>query len=1160
VVVGSGGFAAGEGPTGLGFDTAGGSAGFEVTTYKANVTVDSLAVAEQVISDPAKQSWTATRSGVAVIDYENTDTPGHFAYWTENADKSFPGTTWTVNSDDLVVEATAQVIIPRTGDWTFGVHSDEGFSLQLTKGNHTFSFSYPDTRTAADSLETFEITEAGIYDLRLVYFERSFGAGVELFAAEGSYTTFTPGVFQLVGDAAHGGLSTGGFHGVIQTDVSDLMFEQNATIWVRIPFEVTDPTAFDSMTLRMRYNDAFVAYLNGVEIARSNGVPDPLAWNSQATAARPVQDSVQYQVFGVSDFVGQLRAGTNVLAIHGLNVSPDDSTFLLSPELFVSGEQGFARYFGTPSPGGPNLASFADFVAPLQFSLPHGIYDKLPEGQYYELAITTDTPNALIYYTLDGSEPSPTNGILYGAPIQFNQTTIVRAVGYRPGYEPSKVVTQTYLVLEDVIYQSPNGEAPGPGWPTGSVNGQVINYGMDPDIVNPNPQAVIDALKAIPTISMVTDLDYLFDPSIGIFVNARKDAGDWDPWEEAVKNWERPASIELIYPDDASGPGFPDGADEGFQVNAGVRIRGGYSRQDANPKHAFRLFFRDEYGDPKLHYPLFGDEGAEEFDAVDLATSQNYSWAFGGPNNNTMIRDMVIRDLQGILGQPYTRSRFYHLYIDGVYWGIYYTQERSEADYGETYLGGEEEDYDAIHQNDSRVVYATDGNMNAYMRLRNMVVTGDGLDDNADYFRAQGLNPDGTPNPAYERLLDVDNLIDFMILTYYPAEKDGPGSHYTRPRPNNYWAVYNRENPDGFKFFKHDNEHSFGLGTTRYDGGTDNLVYPFIGSQGGTTSYFNAHWLHEELMGTNGSAGVPPTYGNAEYRMRFADRVYELFFNNGLLTDDKVLERINYRAAQIDQAIIAESARWGDRKTHPPKDRDDWLQDVQEIRDWVTDWHGTGRSRTEVVIDQLKAVGWWPTTTAPTLSQYGGQVDPGFQLTIGAQSGAAIYYTLDGSDPRAIGGAAVGTLYTGPISLSETAELKVRALKGGVWSPLVKAQFYVGDPASSQNLAITELNYHPHDPTAAEQAALPPGSPPTAPSGSFSPASTCCWCATARPSRPVTGPRLPRASPDNTSAHWTTTANRSPCWTVSGSRSAISTTAMQAAGRAAPTGAAPRWW
>jgi len=85
-----------------------------------------------------------------------------------------------------------------------------------------------------------------------------------------------------------------------------------------------------------------------------------------------------------------------------------------------------------------------------------------------------------------------------------------------------------------------------------------------------------------------------------------------------------------------------------------------------------------------------------------------------------------------------------------------------------------------------------------------------------------------------------------------------------------------------------------------------------------------------------------------------------LFFNNGLLTDSQVLQQIDYRASQIDTAIIAESARWGDRKTHPPKDRDDWLGDVQEIRDWVTNWHGTGRSRSEEVISQLQAVGWWP--------------------------------------------------------------------------------------------------------------------------------------------------------------------------------------------------------
>ena len=138
----------------------------------------------------------------------------------------------------------------------------------------------------------------------------------------------------------------------------------------------------------------------------------------------------------------------------------------------------------------------------------------------------------------------------------------------------------------------------------GSVNGQLINYGTDPDIVDIlksplwAPQ-VENALKAIPTMSIVTDLPNLFDPSTGIYVNANFD-------DEMS---ERPASLELIYPAGATGAGFPDGADAGFQIDAGLRIRGGYSRGDNNPKHAFRLFFNKEYGG-QLNYPLFGAEGA----------------------------------------------------------------------------------------------------------------------------------------------------------------------------------------------------------------------------------------------------------------------------------------------------------------------------------------------------------------------------------------------------------------------------------------------------------------------------------------------------------------------------------------------------------------------
>ena len=127
--------------------------------------------------------------------------------------------------------------------------------------------------------------------------------------------------------------------------------------------------------------------------------------------------------------------------------------------------------------------------------------------------------------------------------------------------------------------------------------------------------------------------------------------------------WERPASVELI---------DPNGAEDGFMVNAGLRIRGGYSRNDFNPKHGFRLYFRGEYGAGHLEYPLFGDEGADEFDVIDLRTEQNYSWSSEGNTQNSFVREVFSRDPMGDLGEEYTRSRYYHLYLDGVYWGIYH--------------------------------------------------------------------------------------------------------------------------------------------------------------------------------------------------------------------------------------------------------------------------------------------------------------------------------------------------------------------------------------------------------------------------------------------------------------------------------------------------------
>ncbi|RPJ37863.1 MAG: hypothetical protein EHM35_05835, partial [Planctomycetaceae bacterium] len=465
--------------------------------------------------------------------------------------------------------------------------------------------------------------------------------------------------------------------------------------------------------------------------------------------------------------------------------------------------------FAMPTPGMPNVAVYQGIVSAPVFSPERGLYND-------EVLVTlrTATEGARIYYTTDGTEPYLTTGRfptgkVYQTPLRLTQTTCLRAKAIKDGWKSSAITTHTYLFVRDVVSRAPDNTTPGPGWPTGSVNGQIINYGMDPEVTNDAryKDLIDDALLAIPSISLVTALSNFFDAQTGFYVHPSAEG----------RTWERPVSVELLN---------PDGSD-GFQIDAGIRLRGGYSRSTSNPKHALRLLFRSEYDQARLRFPLFGDEGVDEFENVDLRCSQNYSWSFGGDGQESFVREVFSRDVQGETGQPYTRTRFYHVYINGYYWGLYQTQERSEASYAESYFGGDKDDYDVVKADRSvgRAMLATDGNMDAFRRLYDAFTQG--LADNTRYYRLQGMDPDGTPNPAYERLLDVDNLIDFMIIEYYTGDRDGPGSRFGNI-PNNTYGIYNRVHPDGWKWFHHDNEHT--LGTSQSE---TNMVTPFTtaGSQ-----------------------------------------------------------------------------------------------------------------------------------------------------------------------------------------------------------------------------------------------------------------------------------------------------------------------------------------
>ena len=129
------------------------------------------------------------------------------------------------------------------------------------------------------------------------------------------------------------------------------------------------------------------------------------------------------------------------------------STGLLEDgNLPTGGTKGDVAIFTSPTPSLVNVDGFLGQVKDTTFSHARGFYSKA-----FDLVIETKTPGAEIYYTLDGTDPSPSNGFLHRGSLRIRKTTTLRAAAFHPGMLPTNIDTQSYLFLYDVIRQSPYG-------------------------------------------------------------------------------------------------------------------------------------------------------------------------------------------------------------------------------------------------------------------------------------------------------------------------------------------------------------------------------------------------------------------------------------------------------------------------------------------------------------------------------------------------------------------------------------------------------------------------------------------------------------------------------------------------------------------------------
>jgi hypothetical protein len=479
------------------------------------------------------------------------------------------------------------------------------------------------------------------------------------------------------------------------------------------------------------------------------------------------------------------------------------------------------------------------------------------------------------------------------------------------------------------------------------------DYQIDPDIVghsnSTNRLAASDLLVA-PTVSLVFRIGDLFDLT-GIYLNEELTYRVPEATEKAV-------SVEFIDP--VSG--------ESAQANCAIAMAGGASGGGTSLDRwkSYKLSMRPRFkstldngtytgGPSKLNFKVFADSPVERFDSIVFDAVLNHSWLH--PNSsqrNTVvyIQDQYISDMHNAMGGYSPHGIHGYLYLNGLQWGMYYFHERPDHSWAAEMFGGDRDEYDAIKHGSYTV---------------NDSIGGDAFDSYNDMLSAasavQSDPTNATKYAALCQLLDVDNLITYLIVNWYAGNTDWPHKN---------WYATCRNHPDGrWRYHSWDAEH--GMDKTINASDINNKV-------GESPSD-----IHDRLK------------GNADYLLRWADILHKNFHNNGPMTPPNLADLYRARIATADRAILAESARWGDNRQSSPHTRSQWLNVQQDKLDHFLP------DRSDDVFNILKGMGLYPNVAAPEYRvngsyRHGGYISSSDSVSmIGA---ATLYYTTDGGDPR----------------------------------------------------------------------------------------------------------------------------------------------------------------
>ena len=498
------------------------------------------------------------------------------------------------------------------------------------------------------------------------------------------------------------------------------------SVMMRKTFNVPDTSDIARIVFQMDYDDGFVAYLNGVEIARVNlGVAGVRpAWNELApgTMEAKIYQGLQPDSFNLDmSFIRTiLRQGNNVLAVEVHNQSTSSNDLTARP--FLS--------FGLKSPG----STYG--------SLPS--WFRVPPTDYYNADFKLSRTGETVYLTdgsrsvidqqaytnieLDNSWGRSSDGsgswCLFGTPTPnasnsgsscYSGYASIPIFSLSPGFYPStRWLNLTTTTPGGQIRYTTNGDDPTTSSrlysssvlidTTQTVRAKVFAPGMLPSQTITNSYFIDEDID-LPIWTITTDYDNLWDYNTGIYVMG-PGASSSSPYFGANfwQDWEKPAAIEYWDKD----------KNRLLRFNADIEIYGNYSR--AKPQKSFNIKLSDKYGTGEINLPMYSTKPwLDKTDDIVLRNS-------GTDWNKVHFRDAFMERGLKSTYSGYLAADPVVLFLNGEFWGVYTNHENHDGNWIGNNFGYKSDEIDYLKE-DGSTMTIKEGSDTSFWALYNYATT-----------------------------------------------------------------------------------------------------------------------------------------------------------------------------------------------------------------------------------------------------------------------------------------------------------------------------------------------------------------------------------------------------------------------------------------------------